>query len=524
MKNFIVLFFVTIATLPLFAKIEMPKIFSDNMLLQRDCPVKIWGKSDSNADIEVSFKEQKVKTKADSNGKWSVELKALKASKTPEEMIIFENGKEGTRIKNILVGEVWIAGGQSNMELSLWECTTLKAVQSRADYPNLRYFKMVTDKVSRTEQEDCPEGSKWLVCSPKNVAGFSGAAFHFAEKLMQDLDVPVGIVYASRGATEMAVWIPKKNMGRSPLLKEYSDKFFKEVEAYTEADYKKQLEAYNKRTLNHNKKVAEAKASNRPIPTRPWDDLPPIKESPRKFYRSPSFLYNSLIAPIGGYAAKGVIWYQGESDAHPSRIIDFENRFKILIDSWRELWKNDQLHFLYVQLASWGHNGNQNGGEWPRARKAQTNCLKFKNVGMANIIDTGLEKNIHPDDKETVGLRLEKLALRQVYGVKSAHPYCPMFKSARYFSDRVEIDFRKFGRGLVAKGEPRGFEILLKSGKWIPAKARFVRHYVVVENPDRDSEEEIIGVRYLWKNWALPEVWLFNKDGLPLNSFEDTVK
>lgn len=517
MRVIVKIFSIFLSLVSVYAEVKMPKIFSDGMVLQRDIPVKIWGEAEPNSGIEVCFNGQALTTKTSASGKWSVFLEPMGASKKPEIMAVLENGKNAKIIKDVLVGEVWIASGQSNMELPLSMCDSSAAVRERADYPMIRYFYQ-PQVISRTPQKDSPNGSHWFACTGRSAQHMSGVAFHFAEALMKDLDVPVGILYSASGATEMAAWLPLEYASKSPYLEKYVSDFLKEVAGYDAKAYQKALAEYNQRTAEFEKKCEAAKRENRKAPIRQWDDLPPNEVSPRLHFKSPTFHYNTTISPIVGYGIRGVIWYQGEADSRDNKRGEFARTFKILVDSWRGLWNMPEMPFLYVQLASFAFEGDADGDKWAQTRWIQSQCLKeISHSGMANIIDTGLKDNIHPTDKETVGLRLEKIALKDVYGKKGISAYGPAFNKAKYFDDKVELLFYTFGGKLTTKGEPRGFELKI-NGKWekgIP-EVKGARK-VVVRRISNDGKIE--GVRYLWKNWASPDVWLYNDDSLPALSF-----
>ena len=496
-----------------FGAVKMPKIFSDNMVLQRDMPVKVWGTADANAKVEVEFGGKKKSTKADAAGKWSLKLDKMPADKNPREMTVYENGKVGKKIGNILVGEDWILGGQSNMEWQVVRTTDLDKVVARANYPTMRYFSQSSAYLNETPQKDSPEGSKWHIAKGNIVKYFSGIGFYFGEKLLKDLDVPIALVYASKGATSMIAWIPAENLKDLPFLAEKKQEFDREKKSYTREVYEKALAAHNKKMADAKIEDKELKAAGKPPKKRVWNfHIPPHPLTPWAFGSTPSYLYNSMVSPIGGFAARGAIWYQGEGDAQGKAVKCFGDQFEILVKSWRKNFENPDLYFYWVQLTSFSGNPT-----WPDARWEQLNVKKrIKNSGVVNILDAGELKEIHPKDKTTVGVRLENLALREVYGFKNVRPYSPEFKSAVYSGGKAEIAFEDFGAGLAEKGEPRGFEILV-GGKWRKAPSvKLENSKVVVKSADG---AEIEGVRYLWKAWAKPDIWLYNKDGLPAFSF-----
>ncbi len=509
------IFFSTIFHQPLNAEIKMQKIFSDNMILQQKMPIKVWGTSSPDAEIDVDFAGQKKSTKANKDGVWTLHLKEMSASKIPRDMTIFENGSEAKKIKNILVGEVWIAGGQSNMEFGLKGSSDGAKAIERAKYPNMRYFSQYaynTDN-SHVPLKDSVKG-QWRVVSEKNAMYCSAVGFYFAEKLMKDLNVPVGIIYVARGATSMIAWIPESNLGLLNYTKSQKENFDKALAKY---DYMKALNAHKKKMANAKIEDEKRKVEGKPKIKRAWNfHIEPRCNTPWAIGTTPSFMYNTMVAPISGFTARGVIWYQGEGDSDDKSRASFEEQMKLVVDSWRQAFENKNMHFYIVQLASF-----RSGESVAKTRWAQLKSRDIiKNFGVVNIIDRGDNGDIHPRYKTEVGTRLETLALREVYGKKNAHPYSPEFKNAKYEADIATVELNTFGRKLVTKGEPRGFQVLVND-KWIDAKPELKDANIVVKSP---SGGEVKGVRYLWKGLADDIVWLFNEDGLPAFSFIDKVK
>ena len=487
---------------PLFAEIKMPTIFSNDMLLQREMPVKIWGKADAGAKVDVEFAGQKKSTKADAKGNWSLHLDKMSANKNPQQMKISENGKLCKTIKNILVGEVWIAGGQSNMEWRLFQSSDAITAMDRAKYPMMRYFHQPI-KMGRTPQFDSPEKSHWIVADGKNMAMTSAVGFYFAEKVMKDLDVPVAILYASRGGSKMSCWLPREYHAKQASYKEYLANFEKDETGYTE-------EVYKKRFADHAQLLKDVQAKKRPRPTDWFYKTPPNPVSPWHDFRTPTYLYNAMVAPIAGYTIRGTIWYQGESDTLEEEVDFFAEKLSVLVDSWRDKFENKDMAFLWVQLTGYSTKRDWATGRWQQLKARDM----IKNSGIVNIIDCGEEKEIHPRNKTTVGLRLADLALKDVYG-KDVNAYAPEFKSIKYEGDTAIITLETYGRSLKTKGYARGFEVKVNN-VWINANASLKDGKLIVKSPECS---DITGVRYLWKNWATPDVWLYNEDGLPAFSF-----
>ncbi|MFR6033256.1 MAG: hypothetical protein ACLUKN_08830 [Bacilli bacterium] len=311
-----------------FSEIKMTKIFGDNMMLQAGKPVKIWGSADPNAEVSVKFGDCEKSVKASDDGSWAVRLSSMRPDKNPKELVVFENGKEGKRIKNVLVGEVWVLGGQSNMEWKLIPTTDGEAAAKRANYPIFRCFQQDGRSMAEVPQKDFPDGAKWVECTPKTAPSFSGVGFYFAEKLMKDLDVPVAVIYTPLGATSMACWIPEKDMSACCALKKQFDKFKKESAGY---DYKKALGEHKKKIAEFDAKVAKAKAKGQNVPSVPWDfRIAPNEFSPWKFFWIPAYHYNAKVAPLDGFAVRGVLWYQGEPDSTSWMLDNYQRQFEFL--------------------------------------------------------------------------------------------------------------------------------------------------------------------------------------------------
>ena len=526
MKSKTISLLFTLAVSTLHAEINMPEVFSDNMVLQRRMPVKLWGSADANAKVDAEFAGQKKSTTADSKGKWVLYLDSLKASTKPREIQILENGKLAKTIKNVLVGEVWIASGQSNMEMPMGALRH-KVDISGLENPLVRCFKQKTFSISNTPREHSEEGV-WVSAAPKNenpafdkqdngwggksddipYRHLSATGYYFANTLANNLKVPVAILYAAKGGTSMCAWIPEFAMQRLPYLKSRFEKFEKDLAA---DDYKKRRAIYDEKIAKHKAAVAKAKAEGKTPPKLAWrDTLVPTPETPWSIFDSPACDYNSKIHPIATFTARGVIWYQGEANVS-NYTGPFEEQYKVLVDSWREIWDNPKMPFICVQLTSFGTNA-----DWPTTRVHQLNVANSLNDSyIINTIDLGEKDDIHPTDKKYVGERLGKMALNKVYGKKIDVVY-PEFASANYMDNGVEVKFTTKAK-LVGKGEPRGFEIKI-NGKWIDAKPELSGKDTVFIASTSGKPE---GVRYLWKSWASPEAWLFNKSNLPAYSFKD---
>ena len=351
---------VAVSAAPLSAAIKMPSIFSDNMLLQRGKKVKIWGTSDPRATVEVEFANQKKSAMADADGKWVVWLSPMKASANPRDLKVYENGEEAAKIKNVVVGELWILGGQSNMQWTLDKTDDAHVAIPRANYPNLRYFRMNLGAMSETPQSDFP-GGKWELTSPENVGTQSAVGFYFGEKLLKDLGVPVGLINTSMGGTLMACWTPAEYIDRIPYLKDYYSNYLKASKKYVESGgYAKKQEAYKKNLAEYEAACKKAEAEKKPKPPYDWNKLSvPLDYTPYRNHEVPIRHWNAKVAPMAGIAARGVVWYQGEQESgygagNPKAVEAFGDLYENMVGAWREKWGDKKLWFLCAELPSFG--------------------------------------------------------------------------------------------------------------------------------------------------------------------------
>lgn len=493
-----------------FGSIEMPSIFSDNMMLQRNKPVKFWGKAKPNATVKVEFAGQSKSTTADKSGLWSLNLNPLKASTELRKISIYENGKLDKTINGVLVGEVWFTGGQSNMELSVKNTDNLNDALARGKYPTIRYFNQNAASVSKEPLFDAKKDKYapyWQMPNGKNIANMNAVAFYFAEALNDDLSVPVGIIKSALGATRMSCWVDKETIGKVESFK-IDQKTLDD--ALKNFDYERDFPIWQKARNEYDQALAKFKKGEGKKPRNSeYLAYMPIPESPFSYRGMPTGCFNAVVAPFAGYTVRGFLWYQGEGDAFGYRVKSFEKAFSSLIDCWRRHWGDKTLPFYFVQLTA----HNRSTAQWGDARFAQYLVSQHvKNTNMAVTIDLGMKEEIHPPYKKPIGIRLEKLVLKEVYGVKNLNPYFPKFKSVSADGDDIKITFETYGKKLECKGKPRGFEILVGK-KWIkPKKAEFKDNAVVLTDPKACDAKT---VRYLWESWCGDDVCIFADDGLP---------
>ncbi len=508
MKKFLFLILFLFVYSLCFSDVELPNIFNDNMVLQRDIPVKIWGKSNPNSKIEISFAGKVSSVTADKNGKWSVFLDPLATNPKGCDFVVFENSKEQKRFKNVLVGEVWILSGQSNMRLTVKFTADLKKAESVEKYPLLRYAEI-------RGQSDIPQTNvktSWIGVNSSNVANVSAVGFYFAERLAADLNVPVGLIQTAEGSSQMCAWLPRADFDGIKYLEFSLNEWLNDMKNY---DF---VAEHNKWKLLRDE-YKKAKAEGKKVTRLPPE---PTKLSKSRYVmKTPTLLYNARIAPLLGITARGVLWYQGESDTDRKNgcVRDFGATFERMVNVWRRDFKNDKLWFLCVQLTSFGWTDS----DWVTARLHQFQSAKnLKYCGIVNTIDLGELKEIHPPRKTEIGDRLEKMALNLVYGKHNIDISYPTFSKVSYSNDEAVVEMNLVGK-LVGHGEPNGFEVKV-DGKWKPANAELLKNSNSVKVTSKIAGEKVSGVRYLWKNWVGKDIWLYSNKGLPAFPFSDEIK
>ncbi len=511
--------FVVLASGSLWADVKPNPLFTDGAVLQRGQAVPVWGTARDGEKITVVLGDQKVTTTA-ANGKWSVSLKPLKEGGP---LTLTLTGDNTVTVNNLLVGEVWICSGQSNMDFRFAGTATAAEETPKADFPKIRMFTV--DKVpSLTPVAE--RGGSWVECSPQTVSKFSAVGYFFARELYQKLGVPIGMIHTSWGGTPAQAWTSLEGFGNDPELKDYLASA-KQALASQPADIQAKLAEYNaakktwdesvgnayQQTLNE-WKTASAKAKQdgtpmppKPAPASPAPNAPPNPGSSPNF---PTTLYNGMIAPLVPYAIKGAIWYQGESNAGQAK--QYRTLFPAMIADWRAKWKQGDFPFYFVQIAPFNNQP-------PEIREAQFLTLaKSKHTAMAVTTDVGNATNIHPTQKEPVGQRLAYAARALAYGEKIEYSG-PLYSGMKAEGDKIAVSFTHVGGGLVAKdGELKGFTIAGEDKKFVPAKAEIKGDKIVVSG---EGVTKPTAVRYGWAN--VPEVNLFNKEGIPASPFRTDV-
>jgi len=478
-------------------KLTLASLFTDHAVLQRGMPVPVWGQAEPNAKITVKFGGQTKEATADKYGAWAVKLDPLTANEKGETLSVTA-ADETLSKSDVLVGEVWVCSGQSNMGWTLRQSEGGEAAIAAAGDAGLRLFNASARAV---DEPQTTIGGAWAVDAPQSATNFSGVAYFFGKDLRKALGVPVGLIKSAVGGTVAEAWTAKADLEANPTLRPLFD-----VQAKRIADYPAALEDYQKKEAELLAKweadAAKAKATGKPAPRKP---APP--QDPTKFNNRPFGLYNGSIAPLQPYAMRGVIWYQGESNN--GRAKEYLTLFPALIGSWRKAWGQGDFPFLFVQIAP--HNGMS-----PELREAQRLTVQTtQNTAMAVTIDVGDAADIHPAKKQPVGARLALAARALAYGEKIDYSG-PEYDSIKIQGKNAVLSFKHLGGGLVAKdGELRGFTIAGVDGQFVNAKATIAGDNVLVTS---DSVEKPVQVRYGWSN--VPDGNLWNKAGLPASPFQ----
>ncbi|MBZ4035566.1 sialate O-acetylesterase [Flavobacterium sp. 17A] len=624
---FILLIFSAISN----ANVRMPLIFSDGMVLQRNKQIPIWGFADANESVEIHFNKQIKKTTADKNGKWTVNLAAEKAG-GPFELIVI--GKNTITIKNVLVGEVWICSGQSNMEFQVVKTMNSEKEIAEANYPMIRHFGVAQD-LSGTPKDDLKQG-KWEVANKENVGNFTAVGYYFARKLYSELKIPIGIINTSWGGTNVETWTSREAFQNNTEFKSMiADVPNVDVDAILEINKKsvfenlKKIQGFDismkneeqfknpnfqdknwpeiklpslwenqqignidgivwmrktivltaeqakKEAVLHLAKVDDEdityvngvevgtnilydklrvykipanvlKEGQNVIAVRVTDntggggiygdpeDLKidfkdsslaldglwkfnviqvKISVSPNSY---PSLLYNAMVNPLVPYAMQGVLWYQGEANVWRAK--QYKTAFPLMINDWRTKFKQGNFPFYFVQLSTFDEFGgnSQKGSRWAELREAQSETLKLPNTGMAVTTDIGNAKDIHPTNKQDIGLRLAAIAMNDIYGKKQVHSG-PTYKSQEIKGKQITLTFDNIGSGLSTPNndELKGFEIAGSDKVFHSAKAIIKDNKIIVSS---DQVQNPVAVHYGWADDDTA-INLFNKEKFPASQF-----
>jgi sialate O-acetylesterase len=480
------------------AEVRLHHLFTDSAVLQRGLPLPIWGTAREGERVTVELLHQKATTTAE-NGRWMVRLPAVTKGGGPYTLTV--KGDNTVVVKNVLVGEVWVCSGQSNMQWPVFRSADAEKIIAEAPDPWIRLFT-VPRRATPLPETDVE--AAWQESTPQTVRDFSAVAYAFGRALRKALNVPIGLISSNYGGTPAEAWTERSALEAHPQLQYLVTSYQKALDAYPQA-----VANYYAELLNYPETLAQAKREEREPPKAPVKPFPPAY-SPW----SPSGLYNAMIAPLIPYAIRGVIWYQGESNA--GRAYEYRILFPTMIASWRANWGQGDFPFLFVQLAPFMKIEPQpSESAWAELREAQLLTLKASpNTAMAVVTDLGDENDIHPKQKAPVGERLALAARALAYGEKIVYSG-PLYASMKVEDNRIILRFRHTGSGLVARGgRLQGFTICGEDHTFVHAEAEIQGNTVVVHSPQVPFP---VAVRYGWANY--PVVNLYNKEGLPASPF-----
>jgi sialate O-acetylesterase len=496
---------------------RLARIFSDHVVLQRERPVPIWGWGEPGESVRVAFGGQSLATTTDRSGKWRVQLAPMPVSASPQELTV--TGNTTIRVSDVLVGDVWLCSGQSNMAFGLGGCDAEADIQS-ATFPAIRFLHY-WERFAAEPQDDID--SRWQQVNPTTAGSCMAVAFYFARRVYQETKIPIGLVACTVGGTEIECWMPPEAF-RTPSLRPIEKRLDEAIAQY-QATLPGAVDAMERWLAV----AKQALAQSRPVPNPPRYPLPPNEDRNGTWVRTQS-LFKGMVAPLTSLAIKGVLWYQGENNG--DELKPYIEKQQALIESWRARWGYD-FPFYFVQLASWLKpstvpSGDDSSPRWQRCREAQLASLKLPKTGMAVTIDIGDPGDIHPKNKLDVGERLALWALAKDYGRTGLVYSGPLYKAMQIEGRQIRLQFDHLGGGLmVGKKEGRRPVVEDKNGalkrfaiagadrvwQWADAK---IEGGTVVVSSSRVTQPTAVRYAYALN----PEGCnLYNRAGLPAFPF-----
>jgi len=500
-----------------YADVTLHGIFMDHMILQRDIPVSVYGVAGPGENVTVAFANQTKSSTAGEDGAWSVKLDAMKASIAPAVMTV--SGKNTITLNDIVVGDIWVCGGQSNMVWLLGNCKRPEDV-AQASFPLIRMFA-VPEATAVNPRSDVKSG--WAVCSPQSAGGFTAAGFYFARKIHQETGIPIGLIKSARDGSAIEPWVSYPGLAMVPGLAKEKAELDKQILAYVDA-----LAGLTPKAVAYVAEARKALSTNADMPQPVELPAYPItQERPSSW----NFLYNAMIHPLSQFAIKGAIWYQGESNGLEDD--SYFQKMRGLTSGWRKAWNQGDFPFYFVQVANYqAPNENPEGGDgWSKVRMGQLKSLAIPHTGMAvaiDLADVGNPGEIHPGNKRDVGERLALWALAKDYGKKNIIYSGPLFKDMKVEDAKIRITFDSIGSGLTI-GTKKGYDPMVKNTqgklqkfaiagedkKWVWADAVIDGKTVVVSSA---GVAKPVAVRYAYS--MNPDGCnLYNNEGLPASPF-----
>ncbi len=468
--------------------VSLPHVFSDHMVLQRQIPVRVWGMAAAGESVSVTFRGETRNTSADSLGRWQLNLSPAAAG-GPYELTV--QGTNTIVFHDVLVGDVWVASGQSNMEFPMTGLEKSKDEIAAARFPKIRLLR-VKHAYSFYPLDDVDAGP-WTDCNPDSVGSFSAVAYYFARELQERENVPIGLIESSWGGTLAEAWTSlhmlSSDAGLMPVFHAWANMTDHQAETAL-------------MLVKEKKETDDARQAGKEPPHFQWHPDPHMW--------APTELYNAMIAPLTPFAIRGVIWYQGESNSRLERAPLYQRLFPALIQDWRNHWGEGDSPFLFVQISNFKSGP---GEDWAIIRDAQRKTLALRNTAMAVTIDIGNPDDVHPKNKRDVGHRLA-LAARAVAFGESVEYSGPLFRQVSSEPHALRVWFDHADKLVARGGELKSFEVAGDDGNFVSAQARIDGTTVVVSSPTVPAP---VLVRYGWAN--SPECNLFNGQDLPASPF-----
>ena len=494
------------------AELRLPAIIGDNMVLQQKQSNPIWGWDTPGTEVKVTLGSQSKTAQADAKGKWTIKLDPLPSSAVPTFMTI--QGTTKRELKNILVGEVWVCSGQSNMGFNLNSVWDADLDIATAKYPQIRLISV--PQVGTQELQDDFKG-QWEECSPLTAGSFTAVGYHYGRVLHEMLGVPVGLIDNAWGGSSCEAWVRRDVLEKDARFKAMIDKWKQTEATYTDAVFETQKAEHQSKVDAWVIARKEALKAGKPVPANP----PRAPQNVLRGQHRPGNLYAGCLHPILGYGIKGAIWYQGESNA--SRAHEYGHLFPLMITHWRNEWKQGDFPFYWVQLADFKPEQAEPGdSDWAELRESQTMSIrKLANAGQCVITDLGEANDIHPKNKRDVAERLARWALVKDYGLNL--PYrSPELKESTFEGDKalLTFDFAPQGLRTIDVDEVKGFALCGADQKWVWAKASIIggskkgTNQIAVSSP---QVPQPVAVRYAWSDNPICNV--FSAEGLPVTPF-----
>ncbi|MCM8536464.1 MAG: sialate O-acetylesterase [Lentisphaeraceae bacterium] len=499
MKKFFITCFVSVLiSLSLSADVTLTSLYSDNAVIQRHAPVKIWGWASPSEKVTVTFVGKKLATKTDSKGNWSVVFPAQKAG-GPHSMTV--TGKNTIQRKNLLFGEVWVCSGQSNMQMNVGQAVDGDIEVLLAKDTDLRVLT-VTNAGEQTPQKDVDGG--WEMATGGQLKNFSAVGYYYGRELRRALGVPVGLIDNSWGGSSCETWIPQDVLKSDKRNQPYIETFAKKLAKFEKSD----LTQHDQKRKALQERIKKAKSSGK-IPPSPPTAMRDIRHGQHR----PGNLWNARINPLLGYGIKGVIWYQGENNTRTESYI-YRYTLPMMIKTWRKNWNSGEFSFYWSQLANYSRNRDKNGASpWAEIRESMTLTMQSTpKTGQAIITDLGEDKDIHPRKKLQIAKRLVRWALVKDYGFKLTYS-SPMYKSHETKGNKIIVTLDQEVKTIDVR-DVLGFTIAGDDQKFVKAQAKINKNKVEIWS---DSISKPAAIRYAWAGNPVSNV--INKTDLPLTPF-----